>query len=277
MNRIQQQAIAETLGMQASELGDALYKQQLIDKTAQGFTKKLREQADLTEKRGNSLEAIRLRDRAAAIEQGILQGKSLEESKAQVDTQQKFNLALERAKEIFTDLIDGGLLDGLVSTLEDIVISLERLGYGNREARLASEMQKAIETQKSQGKSLNEESFAELQAVASTTPTLLGKIFGIGGAFKKDSFDYVTKEEREAAQSRIKELSTINANDFTIRTHPKDELVIAGGTNLSGGSNQEMVSLLKELVTAAKQGQNVTVAVDGNNIFKAMNTSKYMS
>lgn len=71
--------------------------------------------------------------------------------------------------------------------------------------------------------------------------------------------------------------SEIEAEDFTIKTHPKDEIVVAGGTNLSGGSNQEMVSLLKELVTAAKQGQNVTVAVDGTNVFKAMNTSRYMS
>ena len=69
----------------------------------------------------------------------------------------------------------------------------------------------------------------------------------------------------------------IEAEDFTIKTHPKDEIVVAGGTNLSGGSNQEMVSLLKELVSAAKQGQNVTVAIDGTNVFKAMNTSKYMS
>jgi hypothetical protein len=71
--------------------------------------------------------------------------------------------------------------------------------------------------------------------------------------------------------------SEIEAEDFTIKTHPKDEIVVAGGTNLSGGSNQEMVSLLKELVAAAKQGQNVTVAVDGTNVFKAMNTSRYMS
>jgi hypothetical protein len=69
----------------------------------------------------------------------------------------------------------------------------------------------------------------------------------------------------------------IEAEDFTIKTHPKDEIVVAGGTNLSGGSNQEMVSLLKELISATKQGQNVTVAVDGTNVFKAMNTSKYMS
>ena len=71
--------------------------------------------------------------------------------------------------------------------------------------------------------------------------------------------------------------SEIEAKDFTIKTHPKDEIVVAGGTNLSGGTNQEMIGLLKQLVSATEQNRNVTVAVDGTNVFKAMNTSRYMS
>ena len=269
MNRIQQQAIAETLGMQADELGDALYKQQLIDKTAQGFTKRLREQANLREKEGDSLEAIRLRERAAAIEQGILQGKDLEAAKAQVDTQQKFNIALERAKEIFTDIVKGGLLDGLVSTLEDIVISLERLGYGNREARLAREVEQISQKAKEKNITFNVEEYKQLQEDAQE---------GLFTAFISSINPLSSLNTSTRAQKRLGEINQeIKADDFTIRTYPKDEIVVAGGTNLSGGSNQEMVSLLKELVTAAKQGQNVTVAVDGNNIFKAINTGKYMS
>jgi hypothetical protein len=34
---------------------------------------------------------------------------------------------------------------------------------------------------------------------------------------------------------------------------------------------------LDELIATVNQGQNVTVAVDGTNVFKAMNTSRYMS
>jgi hypothetical protein len=269
MNRIQQQAIAETLGMQADELGDALYKQQLIDKTAQGFTKRLREQANLREKEGDSLEAIRLRERAAAIEQGILQGKDLEAAKAQVDAQQKFNIALERAKEIFTDIVSGGLLDGLVSTLEDVVISLERLGFGDREARLAREVEQISQKAKEKNVAFNVEEYKQLQEDAQEN---------LFTAFVSSINPLSFLNTSTRAQKRLGEINQeIKADDFTIRTYPKDELVIAGGTNLSGGSNQEMVSLLKELVTAAKQGQNVTVAVDGNNIFKAMNTGKYMS
>jgi hypothetical protein len=269
--RIEQEAIAAAYGMQANEMADMIYKSQVIDKVAGDTTKKLREQANLQEKKGNLQKADEIRRQAAAIEQGILDGKTLEQAQKSVDTQEKFNLALEKAKEIFTDVVDGGLLDGLVDALNNIVIYLETLGFGNREARLANEMQKAIETQKSQGKRLNKEKFAELQAAANTTPTMVMRSLGIEGAFKGDSFSsfgYVTKEEREAARAAIR--GTINADDFTIRTHPKDELVIAGGTNLSGGSNQEMLGLMKQLISATEQNRQVTVSVNGEAVFSAM-------
>jgi hypothetical protein len=77
-------------------------------------------------------------------------------------------------------------------------------------------------------------------------------------------------EEARKTLAQAESGRTINADDFTIRTHPKDELVIAGGTNLSGGSNQEMIGLLQKLVSATEQSRQVTVAVDGEAIFSAM-------
>jgi hypothetical protein len=74
--------------------------------------------------------------------------------------------------------------------------------------------------------------------------------------------------EQQSARAAIK--GTINADDFTIRTHPKDELVIAGGTNLSGGSNQEMLGLMKQLISATEQNRQVTVSVNGEAVFSAM-------
>lgn len=277
-NRPTQEAIAAAYGMQANEMADMIYKSKLIDEVADGYTKKLREQAKLAEEDGRKSEARDLRTQADEIELGILKGQTLEEAQKSVDAQAKFNLALERAKEIFTDLIDGGLLDSLVNSLEGIVTTLEKFGIGDKESRLTREMQKAKDIQKSQKMELNEEEFKELQAVASSGPGFLGSFFGAEGGFKEDSFDFVSKERRESAQARIKELSTkpsksdktINADDFIIRTYPKDELVIAGGTNLSGGSNQEMIGLLQKLVSATEQSRQVTVAVDGEAIFSAM-------
>jgi hypothetical protein len=261
--RVEQEAIAASLGMQASEMGDMIYKSRLIDKVAGDTTKKLREQADLQEKKGNLQKADEIRRQAAAIEQGILDGKTLEQAQKSVDTQEKFNLALERAKEIFTDVVDGGLLDGLVDTLGDIVIYLEQLGFGNQEARLASEMQKAIGTQKSQGKKLNKEAFAELQAVANTIPTGIGRFLGIEGAFKNvegGSFDYVTKEEREAAQARLRELTTAES---TIRTAPTPTTpsTTPGTTKTIGpnnlGSSQVTVNLVVDSEKLASTFQSI--------------------
>ena len=57
--------------------------------------------------------------------------------------------------------------------------------------------------------------------------------------------------------------TTIKANDFTIRTHPKDELVMAGGTNLGGKENKEVTMLLKELIKATQQGKDVSLNLSG--------------
>jgi cobalt-zinc-cadmium resistance protein CzcA len=60
MNRIQQEAIAASLGMQVEELADSLYKQQVIQKTAGNYTNQLREQAKLAKKRGDYETQIKL-------------------------------------------------------------------------------------------------------------------------------------------------------------------------------------------------------------------------
>ena len=247
--------------MQADEMADMIYKSKLIDQVADGYTKKLREQAKLAEDEGRKSEARDLRTQADEIELGILKGQTLEEAQKSVDAQAKFNLALERAKEIFTDVVSGGLLDGLVDALEDIVVGLEKLGFGDREARLNSELQKAVGTQKSQGNRLNKESFAELQAIANTTPTFLGKLFGIGGAFKEGGeFDYVTKEEREAAQARIRELST---SESTIRTpQPIASTFSSQGTNTMSGPNPQNQPIIIQ--------NNITM--DGEKVASNMNT-----
>jgi hypothetical protein len=263
MNRIEQESIAAAFGMQASELADSLYKQELINKVANNYTKDLREQAKLQEQKGNLEEANRLNIQAAAIEQGIVEGKTLEQAQKSVDAQAKFNLALERAKEIFTDVVDGGLLDGLVNALGDIVIGLERLGFGDREARLSREKEKI---KGKLGGNYNEEAITELQNQAS--PSNFKSILNSLVSTIMPAYGMAASVNQQVARATLQ--GTINADDFTIRTHPKDELVIAGGTNLSGGSNQEMVGLLQKLVFATEQSRQVTVSVDGEAVFSAM-------
>jgi hypothetical protein len=262
--RPEQEAIAAAYGMQVEEMADMIYKSKLIDQVAGDTTKKLREQAKLQEQKGNLFEAERLNAEAAAIEQGIVEGKSLEQAQKSVDTQAKFNLALERAKEIFTDVVDGGLLDGLVSTLEDLVRSLEVLGFTSGVKSLDQQSTQAKKIQEQKSNKLSPERIAELQDIANREMGLFG--------FTNDLIPVFNSSVEEARKTLAQAESgrTINADDFTIRTHPKDELVIAGGTNLSGGSNQEMIGLLQKLVSATEQSRQVTVAVDGEAIFSAM-------
>jgi len=84
MNRIQQEAIAKTLGMQAEELGKALYDAKVIEKLGgrdlelkREAAKKAREIAEATGDAKKIAEAMNEEARIAAIEKGILTGKRI--------------------------------------------------------------------------------------------------------------------------------------------------------------------------------------------------------
>jgi hypothetical protein len=146
MNRIEQQKIAAALGMQTDELADSLYKADLLEKVSKGKTQDLRDQAKVLRDQGNALgdqkkisQAIQLEAKASAIENAIYTGKSLEEAEKSVSAQDKFNVALEKAQELFSDLVTGGTLDALSDILLDIIEGLEDLGYGNKAKRLSKE------------------------------------------------------------------------------------------------------------------------------------------
>jgi hypothetical protein len=128
--------------------------------------------------------------------------------------------------------------------------------------RLAREREQISQKAKEKNITFNTEEYKQLQEDAQQ---------GIVSSFTSaiNPLSFLNKSAR--AQKRLGKIDQeINADDFTIRTHPKDELVIAGGTNLSGGSNQEMVGLLKQLISATEQNRQVTVSVNGEAVFSAM-------
>jgi hypothetical protein len=263
MNRIQQQAIAQSLGLQASELGDALYKSKLIDQVAGDTTKKLREQAKLQEQKGNYEEANRLNARAAAIEQGIVEGKTLEQAQKSVDTQTKFNLALERAKEIFTDVIDGGLLDGLVSALEDIVISLESLGFGNGISYNTEELVKTAQQ--------NNLSYTPSQ-IEEANQNFKGRSRGMTSLVTGNSQYSPIVSELEFLAETIDAIVPYSDVSYFNRDRQSERML-----EEIKQSNEATQKAIQEQTQAIKADRQISVAVDGTNVFKAMNTSKYMS
>jgi hypothetical protein len=198
MNRIEQQKIAAALGMQTDELADSLYKADLLEKVSKGKTQDLRDQAKALRDQKNESGAIRLEAKAAAIENAIYTGKSLEEAEKSVSAQDKFNVALEKAQEIFSDLVTGGTLDALSDILLDIIESLESLGFGDKTKRLS--LQKAAEEKElkglqSQGAKLSPEEKEQLkqltdnkikldeelnQSIKDDSYKAIGKIAGTG-------------------------------------------------------------------------------------------------
>lgn len=217
MNRIQQEAIAKSLGMQASELADSLYKQKLIESTAGSEIRRLNEEIRLAKEKGDLSTAAAIERRKAGIQQGIIDGRSLKAATQAVDAQEKFNLLLVRLKEIFSDLFTGEALNKAVNFFQRIVFDLEK------------------------GKSL--------LRIATFGPSSQKELEGQGKEFKKFDFE---------------------AQDFTIKTHPKDTLVMAGGTKLGegGNSNDEVVSLLRELVN-----RNGDVYLDGQKVGNALSSN----
>lgn len=67
---------------------------------------------------------------------------------------------------------------------------------------------------------------------------------------------------------------TVKANDFTIRTHPKDTLMMAGGTKL-GDAGEKTNMLLEKLIAAVEKGGDVYI--DGNKAGKALALATYRS
>lgn len=128
MNVIQQEAIAKSLGMQASELGEALYNQKLIEQTAGNVTKDLRARAVEEGKLGHLQEERLLMQRAEGIEKGLIQGKDIEAAQRSLDVQTQFDNALEQAKEIFSDFVDGEALSNFAKFLTSFVKSVQTKG-----------------------------------------------------------------------------------------------------------------------------------------------------
>ena len=107
MNRIQQDALAKSLGMSSDELANSLVKQEKL--------------AKLGANQKNELAKLRAEGKgklADDIEAGIVQGKSFDLSKQQVSATQKLSEAGEKFHDAFSNLVAGPLgflVDGIAN------------------------------------------------------------------------------------------------------------------------------------------------------------------
>lgn len=112
LNRIQQDALAKSMGMSSDELANTLTKQEKLSKLSGAQ----RAEIEKLRKSGQA-------DKADAIEKAVMEGKSVDMAKQQMATEEKLAAAAQKFKDIIASLVAGpigGLLDGLADGLSII-------------------------------------------------------------------------------------------------------------------------------------------------------------
>jgi hypothetical protein len=258
MNVIAQQAIAKAAGLTVDELSDALVQQKLINKDAQAQYARLKE--------------AKQDDLARRYALGEYDDKEIAAANKRLDAQEKFNLALEKVKEVFTDLVDGGTLD----KLSNIAMAFaDTLASGGSVFSLfgKSDLDKNIEKKEYESSQKTVKDLTDKRKEGELSDAEIKKLVEAQNLISKPKVNRMgmrlTNEEYEALDK---------ADDFIIRPGQKplkfrkDDIVI-GGTNLGGGGNGEVVSLLKELISAVTSGGDVYL--DGTKVGTAMAVSSF--
>lgn len=107
MNTIQRKAFAKALGMTTDELADALIQQSLI-------TKQQQQQYEIFKKAGQD-------DLALAYAKGELDDKAVKAANERLNAEERFQVQLSRAKEVFASFVDSGTLQNLADIVEKLV------------------------------------------------------------------------------------------------------------------------------------------------------------
>jgi hypothetical protein len=195
MNALQQESIAKTLGMSASELGDSLYKQELINKAGGQELKNKRDYIALLKQEGKLDEAARKEQELKNLESGLIRGESLKDAQKSLDTQTKFTEALERAKEIFSDLVPPGG-GGALDKLADFTIKLANaLSSGQSLSSIllfGPDTKEQIQNSKMSSKGISQSEIGQIQN--DKIITVSGPKFAEGGIVKRPIYNATVGE-----------------------------------------------------------------------------------
>ena len=255
MNVLQQQALAKSLGMSADELADSLFKTEMQIKLGKDQVKQYKEKIRLARENGEI-------EKANALEAAMYRGDELQKAERSISAQDKFNLALDRMKEKFTDLVSGGTLDRLADLLTKIVDALESVDDREERARKTSaELMKSAKTE--QEKAKIQELTETSQSGSPWWKRALASAVSPGAGMLMEAENEAAKV---ATTSLDKMKGSVSVKDFVIKTLPEDTVVAAGGTSL--GNSKEMLAELKEQnrLLAALVAKNTAIQVDGQVI-----------
>ncbi len=186
-----------------------------------------------------------------AMEDKILQGATFDQLKQNMTAQAKYNVALTNAKDQFAELVGSGYLQMFASILPNIIKGLGYLtgstGKLESQERLRDEV-----AELGKRKRLTEEEIAAAQKKAAT--------LNQQGGFKNNT----------GARRKITN-QVFNVDDFTLKSNPKDTLVMAGGTKFGKETN----GLLRQLISAVEGGK--VINLEGRKVGETLVMSSYKS
>lgn len=255
-NPILMRTFSQLTGLSADELNRAYLVQTNLNQSTKEYVRQLRGKGQL--------------ERAQIAEELGLQGLTQEQIEKNLSAQDKFNAALEKAKDQFSGLVDSGALDRFANLLIDFVNKASRIGIFraivsgpgtlSKTGDLAREALGSPEDFKKLLKDSPDRARYALQNVIKTSKDR--------GNLDQSAIDMLA---RQYGDDEVNKAQSLEVNDFTIRANPKDTLVMAGGTKFGEETN----TLLKELISAVKEGK--TINLDGRRVNEGLflATSKF--
>ena len=266
MNVLQQEAVAKAIGMSRQDLAESLVQREAL--------LKLEEDSGIA-----GLAKLSTEEKIAAL---IKQGKTEVEALQalgmdEMATQAAAKTAAESMKGAMKSL--GGKLALLMTAVTGLQDPLQ--GVTNVIQYLTKVMEKSFDSVIGDSFTIEQKRAGFDKLKSSVTDDEL-KAKGMSrkefekhierASYQKGLFgmtsDYAFATNAGIEESREK-LGTIRANDFTIKTHPKDTLAMAGGTQFGKETND----LLRELVREVKASGNTYL--DSRKISEVMRLNAY--
>ena len=297
-NRIAAESAAAAMGMTVEQAVKAQEEFEVQDQIQKRLNARFKDRVEITVNgQKQLLSATKLQEMALGdIQQAMLKigvteqelteilGEQVYQNKLNEDAAARFRKNMDKVKEAFSSLVEGGILDALTDILTGITKSalfqsFAQSGAKKRRAAEARENAKISGISNQQLEALENSKYEQgaggvtaKVAAGAAIGTLIvpgvGTAIGAGaGALWAGISELWERDAEKLANNVARDLemdeiggygssNNIDVQDFTIRTHPKDTLVMAGGTKLNEDS-KETNQLLRTLITAVENGGNV--------------------
>lgn len=240
MNRIQQESIAKAVGMTREDLADTLKNQDMLTKLGAKDTDNAQKKLQLAIAQFGTQKEIN-----KALGEGAYQNLTA------LSAQEKIAALIEKVKGAFQDFLTKS---GVVEWVTGLI---HKLTNPDNVKGLINTLKEGV------------------AIIADVIGGMIQGILHIAEFFATGQDDLKLKSMRYSLEDnsigdRIRSTGTgvMETKDFVIKPLGEDTITMAGGTKL--GRTDEMVDLLKQILSETKQGKAVTLSVDGQPLAAAV-------